>query len=131
VYLLWKQEDLTPMFLCCKRLPPLVHHLLGILHCIIPDRAFLLIFVFGPTTVGHTDQKSTQFTYQSSSVGQPSSKASCPTRELTLVSQRSSRISCPVQMNQQKNPAGQSSSQASCSVQTTMQPFLMEHDSRV
>ena len=32
-----KQEDLTHMFLSCKRREPLVHHVKNILDCIIPD----------------------------------------------------------------------------------------------
>ena len=112
-----KQEDLTYLFLSCKR--PLVRHVQNILECIIPDTASLLTFVFGPTAVGHTDQTPTQVSDQSSPVGQPSSKASCPARGVTPAGQTSSRISCPVQRNQHKTPVGQSSSQASCPVQTT------------
>jgi len=135
------------LFLSCKRLEPLVHHVQNILECIIPDTASLLTFVFGPTAVDHTDQTPTQVSNQSSPVGQPSSKASCPARGLTPASQTSPLIiiiSCLVQRNQQKTPADQSSSQASCPVQTTetanpvdstphrvncpvtMQPLLME-----
>ena len=114
-----KQEDLTHLFLSCKRLEPLVHHVQNILECIIPDTASLLTLVFGPTAVDHTDLTQTQVSDQSSPVGQSSSKSSCPARGLTPASQTSLRISCPVQMNQQKTPAGQSSSQASCPVQTT------------
>ena len=139
-----KQEDLTHLFVSCRRLEPLVRHVQNILECIIPDTASLLTFVFGPTSVGHTDQTPTQVSDQSSPVCQPSSKASCPARGLTPASQTSSRISCPVQRNQHKTPVGQSSSQASCPVQmtetaypvdstphrvncpVTMQPLLME-----
>ena len=139
-----KQEDLTYLFLSCKRLEPLVRHVQNILECIISDTASLLTFDLGPTAVGHTDQTPTQVSDQSSPVCQPSSKASCPARGLTPASQTSSRISCPVQRNQQKTPVDQSSSQASCPVQTTetaypvdstphrvncpvtMQPLLME-----
>jgi hypothetical protein len=139
-----KQEDLTYLFLSCKRLDPLVHHVQNILECIIPDTASLLTFIFGPTVVDHTDQTPTQVSNQFSTVGQLSSKASCPARGLTPASQTSHRISCPVQRNQQKTPVGQSSSQSSSPVHTTetaypvdstphrvncpvtMQPLLME-----
>jgi hypothetical protein len=139
-----KQEDLTHLFLSCKRLEPFVHHVQNILEWIIPDTASLLTFVFGPTAIHLTDQTPTQVSNQSSPVGQPSFKTSCPARGLTPATQTPLRISCPVQRNQQKTPADQSSSQASCPVQTTemanpvdstphrvncpvtMQPLLME-----
>ena len=42
-----KQEDLTHLYVSCRRLEPLVRHVQNIIECIIPDTASLLTFVFG------------------------------------------------------------------------------------